>query len=280
VLSCLSALLGCSLFSAIDPIQSVTSKRSVLPPLQASPDAIQLEIFFLERPAEDPLLAAGPTGIWRDVDQIGALKAETRESLNENGFRIGHYSSNPPPSIQKLLGWVSEITTESQDYARPLMGRHQFLAPGIETEIPTGIEREQCEFVLRDKDDTKTFAYEKVCCVMRMKAHRLQDGWVRVDFVPEIHHGDRKLRPTYTHTEGGMSYKGGQNVDALLTHRFSVTMNVGETMLMTSNPDADESLGDRFFCHEVGGTENQRILKKQRILLIKIVDAGKPQSHR
>ena len=48
----------------------------MLPPIQAVPDAIQLEVFFIERPQEDPLLS---TGIWKDVDQIGAVPVtETR----------------------------------------------------------------------------------------------------------------------------------------------------------------------------------------------------------
>ena len=273
MLLCLFALLGCSLFPGTDSNSSSGTQRSLLPPLKASPEAIQLDIFFLERPSDDPLLT---TGIWKEVVEVGTLSPETRENLQDNGFRIAHFSSNPPPSVQKLLGMVAEIPSEVPEYAKPIMGRHTFLPPGGETEISTGIELDQCEFQLRCQDGTKTFAYEKVSCVLRMKAHRLQAGWVRVEFQPEIHHGDRQMRPHAT--ADGWSYRGGQNIDTLSAQRFDLTMNVGETLLITSTPDDDGSLGDRFFCHEVGGTNNQRVLKKQRILLIRVVDSGKSQS--
>lgn len=258
--------MGCALFPTLTQDSSTSARHPILPPIQAAPDAIQLEVFFLERPAEDHLLS---TGIWKEVDEVGATRSETREILADNGFRLGHVSSNPPPSVQRLLGLVAEIPDEPTENAKPLMGRHQFLSPGVETEIPTGIEHEYCEFLVRDKDRTKTLKYERVCCVLRMKAHRLQDGWVRVDFQPEIHHGDKLMRTTPT--DDGFALRGGQNIDVRQGQRFSVTMNVGELALITSTSEDEGSLGDRFFCRLDQG------LKKQRVLIVRIMGAGKPQ---
>jgi hypothetical protein len=257
------ALWGCSIFP--DATSTTTLTRPVLPPIQASPDAIQLELFFLERPAEDHVLS---TGIWKEIDQIGALPSETREILSDNGFRVGHVSSNLPPTVQRLLGLIAEIPADADESARPLLGRHQFLSPGVETEIPTGVEHEHCEFLLRDGNRSKVLEYDRVSCVLRMKAHRLQDGWVRVDFQPEIHHGDKLMRRMPT--EEGWALKGGQNVDVRQAQRFSVTLNVGELALITSTSDDEGTLGDRFFCHEDRG------MKRQRVLIVRIVDSGKP----
>jgi hypothetical protein len=271
VLLCPFALWGCSLFPGDESHVPTGPKRSLLQPLQAAPDAVQVDICQLERPAEDPLLASE---IWREVDEHGDLTLETLETLRENGFRIGHFSSNPPPSsIQKLLGMVADIPTDSSGFGKPLMGIHRFVSPGIDTEIATGIERDQCDFELHDKDGAKTLEYQKMNCVFRMKARRLQDGWVRVDFQPEIHHGERQLRRIPT--EHGFSLKSQQNIDPLLGQRFSVTMNVGETMLITAAPGHEGTLGDRFFRQDVGGDGNQRVLKRQRVLFIRITDAGK-----
>ena len=264
---------GCSLFPENPSNLSSTNKRSLLQPLKASPESILLDIRFLERPADDPVSSIE---IWKEIDELGDMKPEMRENLRRNGFRIGHVGSNPPPSIQKLLGLVSEIPSDVAEYAKPIMGRHTYLSPGIESEIPTGISRGECQFVLHEKEGSKTLEYEKVNCVFRMKAFRIQEGWVRIDFQPEIHHGERQMR--HAITEQGPVWRGGQNIDALLAHRFDVKMNVGETLIVTSNQDEDETLGDRFFCHEVGGTTNQRLLKKQRILLIHVLDSGKSQS--
>jgi hypothetical protein len=273
VLTGLLAVWGCALFPDEESRLSVGSKRSLLQPLQTSPDAIVLEIFFVERPADDALLA---NEIWKEIDEHGDLTLDTLDNLHQNGFRIGHFSSNPPPpSIQKLIGMVAEISAEASDYTQKLMGRHTWLPPGVETEIATGIERGHCEFQLEGKDGSKTLEYDKVNCVFRMKAQRLQDGWVSVDFQPEIHHGDRLLRRVPS--EQGFVQRSGQIIDPLLAQRFSVKMNVGETMLLTSMANDEGSLGDRFFCQDIGGTNTQRLLKKQRVLLIRVVDSGKPQ---
>lgn len=263
VASCVFTLWGCALFIPSDSSTALTTRRLMLPPIQATPDSIQLEVFFLERPADDHLIS---TTVWKEVDQIGAVPAETREILSSNGFRVGQVSSNLPQSVQKLLGMSAEIPASESEYARPIMGRHQFLAPGVETEIPTGIQHEKCEFQVRDGSRSKKLEFEQVSCVLRMKAQRLQDGWVRVDFQPEIHHGDKQMRPTPSND--GWTFRGGQNIDVRHAQRFSVSMNVGELVLITSTSDDEGTLGDRFFCHE------ERGLKKQRVLIVRIVDSG------
>lgn len=260
---CLFAVMGCSLFPPNTKSTIHSSGRPVLPPIQAAPDSIQLEVFFIERPAEDHLLT---TGIWKEVDQLGALTSETREILRENGIRVGNVSSNPPPSVQKLLGMVAEIPADSAEHARPILGRRQFLAPGIETEIPTGIVHEQSEFRLKEGNQSKTVSYENVRCIFRMKANRLQEGWVRIDFQPEIHYGDQQLRRTASADDWELRLS--QKIDVRYAQRFSLKMNVGELAIITATSENEGSLGEGFFCHEDRG------LKRQRILIVRIVDSG------
>lgn len=260
------ASLGCALFPPVSSVVT-TRKPSFLPPIQTSPDAIQLDVVLLERPADDRLLT---TMIWKEVDQIGALTAETRESLRENGFQLGIVGSNPPPSVQRLLGIASEIPFDNSSSAKPLMGRHQYLPPGMETEIATGVEHEHCHVQVRDGEQSKTLEFEQANCMLRMKAHRLRDGWVRVDFQPEIHHGDQRLRQTASETDSRWTLRGGQKIDIRSAQKFSLDMNVGELVLVTAVSNDDMSLGDQFFCHEDQG------LKKQRVLVVRVVGSGTP----
>jgi hypothetical protein len=238
--------------------------RPVLPPIQAAPDSIQLELFFLERPAEDYLLNSA---IWKEVDQLGALPTETQEILNSNGFRVGNVSSNPPPTVQKLLGMVSEIPMDSAE-TKPLMGFSRYVPPGFETEIPTGIVHDQAEFQIREKSQIKKVVYDQAVCVLRMKASRLQEGWVRVDFQPEIHHGEKRMRRVAANDD--FCLRMSQQVDVRIAQRFSLTMNVGERALITCNPNSEETLGEKFFCRDDDG------MKKQRVLIVRVVDSGKP----
>ena len=264
VMLSLCAHLGCALFPALDSSKPTTANRQILPPLQASPDAIQLDIFLIERPAEDHLLRRE---IWRDVDEIGAIPdTELRETLRTNGFQVGVVPSNPPPSVQKLLGLRSEIAIEAPGSSKPLMGNHHFLSPGVETQISTGIEHEICRFTVREKDRLKTLEFERGRGILRVKAYRLQEGWVRVDFQPEIHHGDPGVH--ITATEQGFAHRGGQNIDVRHTLRFSVNMNVGNLALISCTTDDEDTVGDCFFAY------TDQTTRKQRVLVVRVADAS------
>ena len=184
-------------------------------------------------------------------------------------MRFKRLSTRASDSVTRLreLAHGSLHVHQRRSTARPLMGKHHFLPPGREIEIPTGIDHESCEIKLCEGDRFRTMEYQRAGGVLRMKAIRLQEGWVRVDFLPEIHHGEKLMRPTPTE-EGQWSYRGGQNIDARHAQRFSLTMNVGELALITSASDLDGTLGDRFFCYEDRGT------RKQRVLIVRIVDSG------
>lgn len=258
-----STLIGCSLFPVGDVVEKVESKRLSLPPIQAARDAIQLEVLFVERPADDPLVGQL---LWREVDQIAAIPPETRELLRQNGFRVGHVGSNLPPTVQKLLGLAGEIESADGANAKPLVGNRKILPPGVDTEVQTGDERESCQLKIVHEDRVKLQEYQHARSLLRMKSVRLQDGWVRVDFQPEIHHGENRVR--HTPTDEGWAFRSRQNIDARHAHQFSLTMNVGELAIITAEPDHPESLGELFFCRDDNG------LKKQRVLIVRVADAG------
>lgn len=258
-----STLVGCSLFPTEDAVSSVESRRPSLPPIRAAQNAIQLEVLFVERPADDPLL--GPM-LWREIDQIGAIPAETRELLQQNGFRVGHVGSSLPPTVQTLLGLVSAGDVGDNHSAKPLVGNRKILPPGIDTEVQTGEERESCQLKILQGDRVKLHEYQFARSLFRMKSARLQDGWVRIDFQPEIHHGENRVR--HTPTEEGWAYRSRQNVDARHAHQFSLTMNVGEMAIITAASDQPETMGDLFFCRDDHG------IKKQRVLIVRVADAG------
>ena len=106
--------------------------------------------------------------------------------------------------------------------------------------------------------------------MFRMKSVRLRDGWIRIDFQPEIHHGDYRVRTTAT--EEGWSYQNRQSVDARHAQQFSLTMNVGEIAIITASSDHPDSMGEFFFFRD-GETG-----RRQRLLIVRVADAGKSSS--
>ncbi|MCH7686659.1 MAG: hypothetical protein IH899_08265 [Planctomycetes bacterium] len=123
--STLVAFSGCSLFQGGMQLLFSRSQRnnakgtSILRPLRKAYDAVELEIYFVERPKSDPLLGEM---LWRDIAPIGTLSPEVRRELKESGFRVGHTSSTPPPALETLLGLRAEISDEAGQKLCPVAG--------------------------------------------------------------------------------------------------------------------------------------------------------------
>ena len=260
----LCACGGCSLFPGGYPVKSVDLRRPTLPPIQTSHDAVELEVFFVDRPADDPLL--GQT-LWREVDQIAAIPAETRELLHQNGFQIGHSGSNPPMAVQTLLGLVSDAGSSDNASGKLMVGVRKRLPPGLETELQASDTVDHCQMKIVEKPRTKSHDYEQVRCMFRLKSARLRDGWIRIDFQPEVHYGEYRVR--HTATDQGWAYQNRQNIDVRHAQHFSLTMNVGEIAIITAAPDHPDSMGEKFFRHDDDRG------KMQRLLIVRVADGGR-----
>ena len=89
--------------------------------------------------------------------------------------------------------------------------------------------------------------YENFKSVLRLTAYRVQDGWARLEFAPEIHHGVDRLRPMVAN--GGWQSREGQETD-VLPQRFSLKLHVGEIAVMTAAPEKPHSFGYNAFVRE------------------------------
>lgn len=258
------ALSGCHLldFSSIGALSSsdLTSERR-LPPIVATPDAIQLEILFVDRPTNDDLL--GET-LWDQVDQIAGMPASVRSKLQQNGWRVGHASSHPPRALEQLLEMSSE-TPDMLDNERRLVGRRVALAAG--GSLPIVVTEIQPEFRIRTDPDKDVKTYSDARCILNVQVEREQDGWVRLNFTPEIHHGQNWLRPVATQFD--WTRRHGQLVEPLFDQKFSLSLNVGEMAIITADGANRETAGNSFFrsVHESGGM--------QRLLVVRVANMRK-----
>jgi len=265
----LMALAGCQMFSRTETGDSLTAeKRSLLSPLRSAPDAIQLNVVLIDRRADDPLI--GPL-LWREMDQVGAVPVETQELLAQNGCLVGHAASKPPAPLLRLLGIVPEIDQDgsagSQTAAPTISGRTYSVRSGTETEVQISDSLPNCDVTLVETKRTRTEHFEQARCIFRLKTVRLQDGWVRVDFIPELHHGEMRLRQTAT--EAGWALQSGQNVEKCVPQQFSVTLNVGESVVVSADANSEGTLGDVFFRRDMNGE------RRQRLLVVRLADMGR-----
>lgn len=252
----LAALPGCSLFEDTNSISEAKTDLA-LPPMQASRETIQVEILFAERPYSDLLVG---DILWDTVDESGALDPAQRDLANKNGFRVGIVASDPPQSLQRLLG----ITTEGGT-VEGVRGRRVGLFENTSTEIQTSDHYERCSIELNDQSEqVHVLDFENARCVLRLKARRFQPGWAKLEFQPEIHFGDNQLR--HQASDEGWTLNTAQNIKKFHGHQFEVTLNQGEMAVVGDLNSGVENAGQHFF---VVGEGQER---KRRVLVVRLAD--------
>lgn len=257
-------LPGCQLldFSSFFTKSDIGRKPEIrLPPIVASREAVQLEILFVDRPVNDALLGES---LWDQVDQIAGMSASVRTRLRQNGWRVGHASSHPPRALEQLLE-LSSGRHEVIDRERRMIGRRVALAAG--GNLPIELTELQPELRLRAKSGDTAKTYSNVRCILNVQIDREQDGWVRLNFTPEVHHGQNWLRPVATQLD--WTRRRGQIVEPLFDQKFSLSLNVGEMAVITAEGDDKETAGNSFFrsVHESG--------RLQRLLVVRVANMRK-----
>lgn len=227
-------------------------------------DAVELEVFLIERPQGDPL-----TGnvLWQDLDQISSVDAATRERLRTNGLRFGIAGSAVPYALGGLTSTPHDQgagdRTMRQVYTAPSGAAHEFACGTLPSPViirhstPTGVRPQE---------------YRTAKGLFRCRVARSQSGWVELDVVPEIHHGESKLRPEATDAQ--WTYVGGQNVEALYGERFQVGLNVGESLVLGPVGEQPDSLGDRLFRTDERGVRLEKLI----VIRVRSTDQLRPNS--
>jgi hypothetical protein len=242
----LLALAGCSLFSKVRGDSSTSVK---LPRLVAPRDSVQLEIVFVDRPVSDPLIGEA---LWEKVDQIAGFSSEERNKLRKHGWRVGHSSSHPPRALEELMKSVGN--PDAMDGDRRVTGRRVAILAGGEISIEVTDLLPELKIDVKGK--TKTYSNAKA--VLRVHVDREQDGWVQLRFVPEIHHGQKLLRPFATAED--WTRRRSQNIEPIYGQQFSMNLNVGEMALVTSDEVKAHQVPSVFFRSVDEGGHLQRLL--------------------
>jgi|GEM_PF-347808 len=278
---------GCSLFrfgwsDDVSTNGDPHAKKPSLPAIRRSRDTVGLEIVFAERPVDDPLLA--DAALWEGVDTVGELKPETRKRLLRQGFKVGHMSATPNAAVESLLGLTSQSTGTRAPVGRRQLAGQRIVRPlGGDTEVQTsryfpmftydGLPRPSRSATALEGRRTgpdEPFRARNARCVLRVKVEQLDDGFARLQFTPEIHHGRMGWRPQAT--EMGLQGTTSQKIHYLYDQRFTMTLNTGEMAVLTADSALPDSLGNRFFIDGEPGS------RTQRVLFIRLADVAASQA--
>jgi hypothetical protein len=261
--ACAVVACGCTLLSPMADVFTFrppsSGPQNVLTPLRPSRDALQLDVVFVERPEGDPLMGKS---LWNDVDQVASFEATELDSMKQLGILVGNAGENPCPTLERLLRATADPldAADAKNYM-PLKKRTFCLRNAETSSIETNaLGHGTIELPLLNGTKEKT--YDNFKSVLRLTAYRVQDGWARLEFAPEIHHGIERVRPIVV----GRAWEPheSQEVDTL-PQRFSLKLHVGEMAVITTAPGKPHSFGHHAFVRD---DSNEGPL--QRLLVVRL----------
>lgn len=224
-------------------------------------DTVRLEVAHIEQPLSDISMI---DLLWQEVDQIGALDSNTRRALEDNGIRIGITGPNPPRILKKMLDVDAAWRSERSDGRLGSSAQSVTVVPGEPTHLLTGEGYAECEIEVPRASGRETMTFQHANCVFRIEAETLQEGWVKLHFIPEIHHGTQSLRRVAT--ESDWQFKNSQKIDPIYSQQFSLTLNKGEVALLTATAPSPGKLGHAMF---IGDGKDDQI---QRMIVIRLAE--------
>lgn len=267
-----STMLGCAYLFREDSTAAITTHAAV--PMQR--DTIRLDVAIADRPAADLLLKL----LWDDVDEIGVLDVDRKRALNSNGFRAGVAGSAVPSALQTIL---AEAAAEISAIGQIPIGNTQSDLPGSsQVTLFNGQDTlfavsdsavDELRFVGAGEDpnaEPRQFLNAK--CVIRLTAEKMQDGWVKVRLLPEIHHGANADRPVVA--DGALQYRKTQMVEPLYEYQFDITLNPGELAVIGTADASEDCLGRQFL--EVSTPSG----KRRKLITIRFLGTSTVQAQR
>jgi len=263
LITCAAAVCGCTLLTPMADVFTFKSASSgpqnLLTPLRPSRDALQIDVVFVERPLGDPLLGKQ---LWNDIDQVAGFDSNELEALKQLGILIGNAGANPCPALERLLRDSADPLDAAAAKDCMKLKKQTFCVRNAEASSIETNAVAKCTLDLPLFTGPKEKKYDNFRSVLRMTSRRLQDGWARLEFAPEIHHGIERLRPIVVNRE--WEPKESQEIDSL-PQRFSLKLHVGEMAVITAAPDNPRSFGRHAFVRE--DADNGAM---QRLLVVRL----------
>jgi hypothetical protein len=251
------ALAGCT------PIKPPGSGKSPLLPARMSPQSSVLDLFFVRCPFNDPKLNQA---LWSEVDEQ-PFPAAQRLNWTRNGFRVGVVVGKIPATLAQLMDLKDASTPRTRDDlkqdvdfqsdARVVM-RHLQIRPGQRTEVICSGIYEELPMLLCEPDQVSGQTYRQAQALWGAKTRDEPDGRLRLELVPEIQHGNTRVR--YTGDQGVLRVEAGRARRVFDAMTVVSTLAPGQMLVLTSLPNRPGSLGHYFFTDKHSGPLEQKLL--------------------
>jgi hypothetical protein len=214
------------------------------------PDAVQLTVAVIERPAGDPFLNQD---LWALADEQ-VVDLEHKAVLEENGFRVGQVVGMTPSALQNLLTSPRACSNPR----RYLLGAGKSATVVLGTTVPHGAFR-----VVEDGTPDEV-TLDQAQFALLVTPSLTGDGRTRLHFTPQVRHGENL--PDFTVVPDGSGGALGyvlevkRPVKAYPGLGWDVTLAPDQYLVVGTRLDPPDRLGTRCFLQPEGPTPVQRLL--------------------
>jgi len=261
-LCAIAALAGCSSWQQIAP-----KEQSLLKPIGAADDGVQLEIVSVRFPFGDDELN---DSIWNDIDEQ-QLPLPVRQKLAEAGLRAGVVGGQLPAALARMMAAAEEhpvnaIAAAARLEQSPPVSRQQMqLHSGWHGEIISSGIYPELPLLTREEGRLSGQTYSAAQGVLQAKAEALGDRRVRLSITPELQSG--QIRQQWTVEDGRLVGQQGKSKRVFDNLAFDAALAPGEMLVLTSLPQRSGTLGHYLF------TEPHDDHLQQKLLLVRLAES-------
>ena len=187
-------LCGCHLLETPKWTLREAVDESPLATPRLADDSVVVEVSFIRVPAKDQQQLKQ---VWNDVDETD-IAASLRTKLKENGIRCGKLPSAIPASFETLLSGDKNITDPtaqagSLNLNMGLRNRRLQCTAGSENFVVLSDAVIDNLVVIHSEEQyTSAEKFQQAQCQFEFRTYPQADGSVRLELVPQIHHGVAK----------------------------------------------------------------------------------------
>jgi len=253
-------LCGCHLLETPKWTLHEAVDESPLATPRLADDSVVIEVSFIRVPAEDQQQLHQ---VWNDVDETN-IAASLRTKLKENGIRCGKLPSAIPASFEALLSGDKNITDPtaqagSLNLNLGLRNRRLQCTAGSENFVVLSDSVIDDLVVIYSEDQyTSAEKFQQAQCQFEFRTYPQVDGSVRLELVPQIHHGAAKSQ--FKGHDGAWLLKTQRDVEEYTDLLIDTSLLPGESLLLSCD-ELDHGLGGHFFSKNDDQTEIQIMLR-------------------
>jgi hypothetical protein len=251
----LAPMLGC---------QTLAKRgKTPLAPASMSPDSVVVEVFRIRFPSANQGVNEA---VWDEIDEQH-FPTHLRRQLAGNGFRVGLIGGQVPITLSRLMqlrdappptGQSTEVSVAAMEEEPTVQRKQMTLRSGKRGEIVVSGIYEQLPVLINRAGELGGKTYYQAQGMLAIKAFPQRDGRVRIEMVPELHHG--KLQQRWTANQGVMRLDAGRPRRVFEEMRVEGMLAPGEMLLIGGLSSRPGSLGHHFFTRDNGHLERQLLV--------------------